>query len=466
MVFLPSIVFAATDSTHSILPNIKSFSLDNGLRLMVIENHRAPIVIHSVNYFVGSMDEQLDDKGITHLLEHMMFRGTENYSEKEIEDLLQSVGGLSNASTSRDITRYFQYVQPQNLGKVMALEAERMQLLRIDPQHFNAEKKVVAEERNQRISNSKRRLSSEEVFGLVMRNHPYRVPITGYHRDIENLNLENTLAFYKKFYRPNNTLVSIIGNITWQEALELTQKYYGNLKNPPEDSAYGTTPSQDRTVFEPPQQGQISHILYDEKAASVSVLLMWKTPSFRSLSQKFHPKDFRYKPTTSDDKLKHPFLPFILSLLIFEEIISDESGSTYQSLVNQEKFANAFGASFNPWVRGPGIFYLYLNAADKEQTPENIQKRLLKAVSYTESLINDKNVANAKQSIVSGLAYTIDSIGRLSYFIKDLFIGNISPEELNAIIYESLLKLDPETIKQNVDKLLQQNYVLSSTLPT
>ncbi len=211
-------------------PPVTSFKLDNGMDVVVIEDHRAPVVTHMVWYRVGSADELRGVSGIAHFLEHLMFKGTDEIPDGAFSKIIAANGGRDNAFTSWDYTGYFQRIAADRLELVMKMEADRMVDVVITKEHVEVEREVIIEERNSRTDNSPDALFSEQMRAALFLNHPYGVPIIGWRREMEQLSLDHALEFYERYYAPDNAILVVAGDVTPERVEELAKKYYGPLK--------------------------------------------------------------------------------------------------------------------------------------------------------------------------------------------------------------------------------------------
>ena len=228
---LLAFVFAAAPVLAA--PKPSTFILDNGLQVVVVPDHRAPVVTHMVWYRVGAADEAAGKSGIAHLFEHVMFQETENIPAGEFDAIVQRLGGQLNAFTSWDYTAYFERVAREHLGRMMELEAERMVNLLIndDPQGpFITERDVVKEERRQIIENNPGALLQENVLGALWRGHPYEITVIGLMEEVAALTPEDGLEFYRQFYSPENAIVVVAGDVTESEVRALAETHYGHLQ--------------------------------------------------------------------------------------------------------------------------------------------------------------------------------------------------------------------------------------------
>lgn len=206
-----------------------SFTLDNGMRVVVVADHRAPVVTQMVCYGVGSADEPPRRSGIAHFLEHLMFKGTKEVSGKEFSRLIAINGGRDNAFTSYDYTAYYQTIASDRLELVMRLEADRMVNLTLAPEDVQVEREVILEERRQRVENEPQALLSEALNAALYAGHPYGRPITGWPDEIAALSRDDALAFYHRYYAPNNAVLVVAGDVEPEKVHALAQKYFGSI---------------------------------------------------------------------------------------------------------------------------------------------------------------------------------------------------------------------------------------------
>ena len=211
--------------------NVTSFSLENGMRVVVIEDHRAPVVTHMVWYRAGASDENSGKSGVAHLLEHLLFKETENVENGEFSKTVAALGGSDNAFTSQDYTAYYQRVSKQYLDLMMYYESDRMKNLKISELDFNTEVKVVIEERSQRTDSKPGALFNEQNMASLYLNHPYGVPIVGWRHELDDLVLEDAIDFYKTYYSPNNAILIVSGDVDPKNVQILANKFYGSLEN-------------------------------------------------------------------------------------------------------------------------------------------------------------------------------------------------------------------------------------------
>ncbi len=212
-------------------PLAETFTLNNGMQVVVIPDHRAPVVTHMVWYRVGSADEPQGKAGIAHFLEHLMFKGTTKYPPGAFNRIIRQNGGEDNAFTTKDYTAYFQRIAKDRLGVVMDLEADRMQNLVLKDENVLPELKVVEEERRERTDNDPSSLLGEQIDAMLYLAHPYRKPVIGWMSEVNKLTREDAIAFYKAHYTPANAVLIVAGDVTLDEVKKLAEEHYGKLKN-------------------------------------------------------------------------------------------------------------------------------------------------------------------------------------------------------------------------------------------
>ena len=221
-------VFAATSPE-----NISDFMLENGMQVVVIEDHRAPVVVHMVWYKAGSADETPGVSGVAHFLEHLLFKKTKTLKSGEFSRIVEENGGSDNAFTSYDYTAYFQRIAADRLPMLMEMEADRMINLDLRPEDILTERDVIIEERNQRVENSAGALFREQRSAAMYLNHPYGTPIIGWKHEMEALDLDDALDYYKRFYAPNNAILVVAGDVEPELVLAKAEATYGKLKANP-----------------------------------------------------------------------------------------------------------------------------------------------------------------------------------------------------------------------------------------
>ncbi len=377
-------------------------TLDNGLRVLLLEDHRSPIVSFQVWYRVGSRNEQRGATGIAHFLEHMMFKGTPTRGPKQFARLVEENGGQDNAFTSQDVTSYFVDIAADKLDLVIELEADRMQNLLLDAKQIASEREVVIEERRTRTEDDPGGFLSEEVSSIAFKAHPYGYPIIGWMEDIKRITPAEIRAFYRTYYIPNNAMVVAVGAFQAPAALEKIRRSFGRIPR-------GRTPAPVLAV-EPPQNGE-RRVTVRKEAELPIVYLGWHVPNQRS-----------------DDAPALEVLSTILS--------GGRASRLYRDLVYQRQLALEAGGDYSYFSIDPNLFWFWATPMPG-QTPETLEAELSKHMERLKAEpVTDEELARAKNQIESAFVFQEDSVHRRAallarfeliggYALKDSFITKI-----------------------------------------
>ena len=267
---------AATPSAPVIGAAVTTFTLPNGLTVVVIPDHRAPVVTHMIWYRAGSADEPAGKSGIAHYLEHLMFKGTKAHPEGAFSKRVSDIGGQENAFTSYDFTAYYQRVAKEHLPEMMRLEADRMQNLSFERAVAEPELKVILEERSMRTDNDPSARLGEAVDAALFRNHPYRIPVIGWKHEIEKLTAEDAFAFYDRYYTPNNAILVVAGDVEEKAVRDMALDAYGRVPRRAE-------PGERKRPRDPAMTGIDRFVsLADERVAQPSFRRIYEVPSERT----------------------------------------------------------------------------------------------------------------------------------------------------------------------------------------
>ena len=256
-------------------PQISDFILGNGLELVVIPDHRAPVVTHMIWYKVGAADETPGKSGLAHFLEHLMFKGTAKNPAGKFSQVVARIGGQENAFTSQDYTGYFQRVASEQLRTVMEFEADRMTGLQLTDDVVLPERNVILEEQNQRVGNNPRARLSEQIDAALYLNHPYGKPVIGWRHEMEQLSRDDAIGFYRRFYAPNNAIVVIAGDVDPLKVRTMVEETYGKIPR------HGTVAPRVRPE-EPPPVAVRSLTLADPRVEIPTLQREYLVPSFRT----------------------------------------------------------------------------------------------------------------------------------------------------------------------------------------
>ncbi len=355
--------------------DVKSWTLPNGLEVLFLADHKAPIATVQVFYHVGSKDERAGIRGIAHMFEHMMFKGTEHVPPEEHARLLKEVGGQSNAFTTEDITGYHQTVPPSYVGFAMQLEAERMRHLKLTPSTVDSERKVVQEEKRLRIDNNPVGKALEKFRGMAFQKHPYNWLAIGTMEDLQGVTPADCQKFYDTFYVPNNATLIVVGDVDEAEVRKLADQHFGPIPK-------GATPP--RVEGQEPAQDKLR-----DETLEIEVQVPVIVGGY-------------HIPRASD--------PDVASLEVLAAILSGgESSRLHQRLVRKEKLALAAGGIVQA-LEHPGLFLIFaVHLPDKDQ--QKIRQILLEEIGRMrkESVAADE-LNKAKNQLAAGHIFKLQSV--------------------------------------------------------
>ena len=377
---------------------VESYSLANGLKVVLIEDTRSPSVVNSIWYKVGSSDEQAGKTGISHILEHMMFKGTDNLEPGEFSLIVKKMGGTENAFTSKDFTGYFQKVHMSDLEKCIELESDRMQNLRLQDKELKSEIEVVKEERRLRTDDNPVSKTFEKIMLNAYGMNDYGIPIIGTMEDINSITKEDLQNWYDLYYQPDNAIVIIAGNFNSDEVKRYLQKYYGSIKNIEKDK-YKTG----KNDFQP----KPSFTVYDKVSKPIVFL------SF-------------IKPKFNKDKMKE-----LYALDLFIEIMDGGYSSRLtKNLINDQKVALDVFISNDTFNQHPNLIIIG-GTPRGDISPDDFKASVLNELSQqsiNKITINELN--NAKARIKANNVYKFDSV-----FYQAMQVGML---ETKGISWENL----------------------------
>jgi zinc protease len=385
---LPLVLFALVLGLLASLPDParaqvfepQTFTLDNGMEVVVIPNHRVPVVHHMVWYKVGAADEPAGKSGIAHLLEHLMFKGTDSIPSGEFSKIVARNGGQDNAFTSDDYTAYHQSIAKDRLPMVMEMEADRMAHLRLSEEDFQTERDVVREERRSRTDNEPGALLSERLGQALWVNHPYKNPVIGWENELAALTREDALSFYDHYYAPNNAILVVSGDITAAELKPLAEATYGKL--PRRD-----TPPRARTRDLPPP-------------AEVTITMRHAQVSQPSFSRQFIAPSTVLDPDHQSDALQ-----------VLEELLGGGATSRlYKALVIADPKAVSVGTWYRADAVDWGVFGFYGTPREGVSVEDLIAAVDAQVAKLLADGVTVEEVEAAKHRLTAGLVYARDSL--------------------------------------------------------
>lgn len=357
-----------------------SFTLANGLQVIVVPNHLAPVVTQMVWYKVGSSDETSGQTGLAHYLEHLMFRGTDNVAPGDFSKLIAAQGGNDNAFTSYDYTAYFETVAADRLPMIMSLEADRMRHLSIVPETAAPELNVVLDERQQRTDNDPHGRFEEKVRHVLMPQHPYGRPVIGWKHEIEKLDASEAKAFYTHHYAPNNAVVVISGDVMPEEVMRLAASIYGAIPK------HDVTPR--RALFSSPPPARRHFTMVDAGVEQPQIQRRTVVPSRR----------------TQTDHESYAFE------VLAEALDNGEAGILYRHLVIDRNLASGVAADYDADARGDAVFEIAAiprHGVEAKKLETALSEELTKLAAGG---LDAKMVAAAKDRLKRSAIFARDSL--------------------------------------------------------
>lgn len=371
-------------AARSYADRVREHILGNGMKVLLLEDHKAPVGVLQVWYRVGSRNEELGRTGLSHVLEHMMFKGTEKYGAEEYSRIIQRNGGNENAFTGEDMTTYFATLASDRLGVAIDLEADRMHNLRFDEEQFTPELNVVMEERRLRMDNNPTSALFETLNAVAYTAHPYQWPVIGWMNDLRLLTRGDALAYYKLHYTPGNAFAVVVGDFESDAMLATLEKHFGAVPR-------GPLPPPVLAV-EPEQQGERRAVVR-RPAHLPFVAIAYHVPNLRS----------------ADGHV----------LEVLSQILAGgKSARLYQDLVYERRLARSAGASYNMTSADPSLFYLYGQPLPGKSTAVLEAELLAHAERLKSTDVTAAELAKAKSGIEAAFILAQDSL-----FYQGMLLG-------------------------------------------
>ncbi len=363
-------------------------TLDNGLRVIVKTDSRAPVVVSQVWYRAGSMDESYGVTGVAHVLEHMMFKGTPEVPSGEFSRLIAAAGGRENAFTSRDHTVYHQTLQANRLGLAFRLEADRMANLVLSPEEYAKEIQVVMEERRLRTEDNPQALLFEALMATAYQTHPYRHPVIGWMDDLRHMRLEDVRDWYRRWYAPNNATLVVVGDVQPEAVFALAEKYFGAI-------APRELPAR-KPLNEVKPRG-MRQVTVRAPAKLPAVFMAWHVP--------------RLKDPAND------WEPYALEIL--EGVLDGHASARLpRALVKEQQLAVGVGASYDPVSRGPALFMVSATAAEGKSLDQVVDALRSEIGRLQREGVDARELERVKAQVVASQVFEQDSL-----FFKAMQIG-------------------------------------------
>jgi len=378
------LMLAFAQQTASAEPRASEFKLSNGMEVVVIPDHRAPVVTHMVWYKVGAADEPHGVSGIAHFLEHLMFKSTDKIAVGDFSKIISKIGGQDNAFTGQDVTAYHQRIAKEQLRTLMEMEADRMVNLRLTDDEVTPERQVIIEERRSRIDNNPGARLDEQMNAALYLSHPYGVPVIGWAHEMAKLSREDAMRFYKRYYAPNNAILVVAGDVTVDEVKKLAEETYGKIPANPE------VETRERPQ-EPPQIAARRLTLKDPRAGNASFHRYYLAPSYVTA-----------KPGEAE----------ALDLLM--KVVADGSTSRlYRKLVVDKKVAATTGGNYSGYGLDSGSISIYAvgSGGDLKPVEDEIDAVL---DDVRKNGVTELELERAKKSLTADYIYESDNQASLA----------------------------------------------------
>lgn len=404
-------------------PAVHEFKLDNGLKVLVQEDHRAPVVVSQIWYKVGSSYEPTGMTGISHVLEHMMFKGTKNLQPGEFSRIIAAQGGNQNAFTSRDYTAYFQTLPKEHLEVSFRLEADRMANLQLTEELFTKEIQVVIEERRLRTEDAPQSLTYEQFNAVAYVTSPYRNPVIGWMKDLKDMRLEDVRSWYRQWYSPNNAILVVVGDVDPQQVLELAKTHFGSLQ-PSDVSAPGLT-------HEVPQRGERRAIV-KEPAELPYIILGYKAPVLKTTAEEWEP----------------------YALQVLAGILdAGDSARLSRNLIRGSEIAAQAGASYNMHARLDELFTVAANPAPGHNLDELEHALRAELKQLREELIGDEELDRVVAQVIAADVYQRDSMFYQGMRLGVLETVGLGWEKIEDYV-DRIKAVTPEQVREVARKYL------------
>jgi predicted Zn-dependent peptidase len=355
-------------------------TLDNGLKVILVEDHSVPVISYQTFFRVGARNERAGITGISHFMEHMMFNGADKYGPKEFDAVLEANGGYSNAFTSADMTAYYEDVSSDGLELCVDLDSDRMKSLTLDPKFVVSEMNVVMEERLLRIDNSVQGQMREDLDAIAFKAHPYKWPVIGWMSDLEAIDRDDCVEYFNTYYAPNNAILIVAGDFDTKKAMKLIHEYYGDIPS--------QEPPQALRTVEPEQKGERRSEVH-KKAELSAVMIAYHTPDIGS-----------------DE---------IYALDVLQRILTGgRSSRLYRKLVRESEAAISVRSSF-PWRIDPYLFEFNIKMKPGHEPAEAEEAVYAELADIMENGVLEEEVARAKNGLEADFVRSMQTVnGRAS----------------------------------------------------
>lgn len=395
--------------------------LPNGLKILALKDPSAALSVFQIWYHAGSINEQIGKTGLSHLLEHMMFKGTHKYGPKSFSKIIKRAGGIDNAGTSSDYVFYYQKLAPDRLHLSIELEADRMQNLIMNPEETLSERDVVMEERRMRYEDDPQNLVYEEVVSTAFKNHPYRWPVIGWMSDLKGITRDDLWEYYRTYYVPNNALIVVAGDIDIDSVMAQIRKEFGGIPKGRDIKRIN--------IEEPEQRGE-RRVFVKKEAELPYILSAYKVPNI-----------------SHEDSYALEVLAAVLS--------GGKSARIYKSLIDEKQIALSAGAGYSSIKKYPFLFYFY-GTALPGKTIDEVERALYEEVEKIKKHApTEREVQKAKNQIEAEFIMAQDSV-----FFQAEILGMfemVGDWRLKDKYLEGMRRVTPENVRQVAKKYLVED---------
>ncbi|GAB3628640.1 M16 family metallopeptidase [Pandoraea terrae] len=424
---------AADAGRSGTIDNTSEFTLANGLRLIVREDHRAPTVAHMVWYRAGSIDEFNGTTGVAHALEHMMFKGTKTVGPGEFSRRVAALGGRENAFTSKDYTGFFEQTEKSRLPDMMKLDADRMQNLQLTAEEFKKEIQVVMEERRLRTDDQPRALLDEQLMATALVANPYRRPIVGWMNDLQHMTVDDTKVWYQRWYAPNNAVVVVSGDVDPKQVKAWAEQYYGPIP--------GHALPERRPQEEPAQTG-VRRVSVKAPAELPYLVMAYRAPQLHDVQK-------------DDD---------VYALQVLAAALDGYSNARLsRHLVREQRIANEAGASYDGLGRGPQFFILQ-GVPATGKSPAALEQALRGQIAEiaTHGVTADE-LKRVKAQVVASQIYKRDSVFGQAMEIGLNEMSGISWRDIDPML-DKFKAVTPAQVRAVAKKYFSDDQLTVATL--
>ena len=413
---------------------ITEYHLDNELHIVVVENHRAPIVDFLLVYHVGAVDEKPGKSGLAHYVEHLMFKGTQQYGPGEYDQIIKSLGGSNNAYTTQEYTAYDVRVYKEHLERVMELEADRMINATFAPEISLTERDVVIEERLQRYDSNPNSLFAEQLNAALYQNHPYGIPVIGWLHEIESLSLDDVKEFYQEYYQPNNATLIVGGDVEPEEVLSLAMQYFGNIEGSPLSK---TRPN----LIEPPQRAPRLVKMADPRISTPYVYRKYLVPNEFSSQEEN-----------------------LAAIAIMTDLLGGRDlSSALSEQLELTNFATYSAAGYTGDIQRPVVINIYVVPSDGYSLEETEAKLDEVLANFAKGEVNKDHLERIKSDVRFSSIYDRDDIDSTVFKYGAGLATGLTLEQIQTWD-EKLMNVEAEHVTNAAQLLLDKNLTVTGWL--